>query len=94
MVYLIRNKRTGWVGGVTEKMYHDRMKHPDEYEDVTPARDGDPLPAETWTPAAHVVQEKSPGWFNVVNGHGKPVNEKALRQSAAVALADQLNGGK
>jgi len=92
MVYLIRNKRTGWEGGVTEKMYRDRMKHPNEYEDVSPLSADIAESIETWTPADHVVVMKNPGWFNVINGHGKPVNEKALRQGAAIALADQLNG--
>lgn len=37
------------------------------------------------------LQEPSKGWYNVINENGKPMNEKALRKSAAEDLMAELN---
>ena len=35
---LLRNKRTGWEGPVTDEIARDRLRYPDEYELVTPPK--------------------------------------------------------
>lgn len=90
--FLLRNKKTGWIGGVTEKIYRDKIRY-DEYEDPRTA-DGN-APEITAKPD-HIsplweLVPKSPGWFDVSNGN-EIANEKALRKDAAETLRDRLNG--
>jgi len=47
------------------------------------------LPVEV-APAAYSIEPGSVGWFNVVDGEGKPMNEKALRKDAADELLAEL----
>ena len=48
--YILRNIKTGWEGGVTEKMYQDRLKRKNgDYIDPrnTESTDKDEVPAES-----------------------------------------------
>jgi len=41
--------------------------------------------------AQYVIEEKSKGWFNVVDKQGKAINERALRKETADELLKALN---
>lgn len=53
----------------------------------------DPLPQEAplvVPPGGYQVRSRGPGWFDVVDAHGKVVNENALRQADAQKLLEDL----
>ena len=41
--------------------------------------------------SSYSVESGSPGWYNVVDGQGKTVNEKQLRQAEAQELVESLS---
>lgn len=51
-----------------------------------------PQPTETDTITTFSVEHVGGGWYNVVDGSGKAVNETSLRQDAAKALVEELMG--
>lgn len=96
--FILRNTKTGWEGGVTEKIYIDRLrskksdyidprihKSNDEVSEVIADPEVQDLTGGAWT-----VVTRSPGWFDVVRDD-ETANEKGLRKAAAEALADKLN---
>lgn len=44
------------------------------------------------TPPGYTLEHIGSGWYNVKDGAGKVVNEKALRQAAAKELIESLMG--
>jgi len=54
----------------------------------------DELPEDIKTPASvpavYKLQKRSVGWFDVVDGNGKILNEQALRRDAALKLIKGL----
>jgi len=94
-VFILRNKLTGWEGSVSERIYHDRLRNANEYEDPRGKAKSNPAPAPAVVPnkapvALWEVVPKSPGWFDVARGD-EIANEKSLREAAANGLRDQLN---
>ena len=45
------------------------------------------------TPAGYFLKYKGSGWYDVVDGDDKPMNEKSLRQDDAKALLESLKAG-
>ena len=48
-----------------------------------------PLPV---VQTGYQVISRGPGWYDVIDGQGKRVNEQALRQDAAKKLVENLSG--
>lgn len=98
MAYLLRNTETGWTGSVTEKMYA-RLIAKAEYEDAggETTEPGDttagasPQGFSEAEPGDYRIESRGAGWYDVFGPGGAKVNESALREDDARALADEKN---
>jgi len=93
------------IGGGTFRMASGRIikpqqifvAHPDDIpkahrDTVVPLSPLEEKPEEKLVPASggYEIVVKSAGWYNVVDGNGKVMNEKGLRQEAAKELLESL----
>ena len=51
---------------------------------------GEPAQEEVKQPGYTVVPDDTPGWYNIVDGQGKKVNESKLRKEQADEMLEDL----
>jgi hypothetical protein len=65
---------------------------PDSFKDkITPLEKLPPEPPLEVVVSGYTIKQRSPGWFDVVDGNGKVINEKALRPEDAQKLLNDLS---
>ena len=86
MIYVVHNKETGWTGTVTEEIYRRCKAREDVYE-VEAVSESEPEGAYV----TYTTRRRKGPWFDVVGPGGAVVNDKAMREADADALAKRLN---